>query len=162
LERLQEIVTLASQRLRSLLFELRPTELQTQGLAPALRAYLEHAKHEEGLAFTLEDRLPRDPEPELRMLIYRVAQELLINVRKHAHAAGVEVTLLTQDGRHVVRVRDDGVGFNVPNALRPRPGHLGLAALTEHLERVGGVLRVESTPGAGASVEFEIPTGLPH
>jgi signal transduction histidine kinase len=162
LERLQEVVTLASKRLRSLLFELRPTELQTQGLAPALRGYLEHAQREEGLAFTLRDRLPRDPEPELRTLIYRVAQELLINVRKHAQAAEVEVTLSSRDGRHVVRVRDDGVGFHVADALRPRPGHLGLAALTERLERVGGLLRVESTPGAGASVEFEIPTGLPH
>jgi signal transduction histidine kinase len=95
-------------------------------------------------------------------MIYRIAQELLINVRKHAQATAVEVTLMTRDGRHVVRVRDDGVGFNVPDALRARPGHLGLAALTERLERVEGVLRVESTPGAGATVEFEIPTGLPH
>jgi signal transduction histidine kinase len=162
LERLQVVVTLASRRLRSLLFELRPNELQTQGLAPALRAYLEHAKRDEGLAFTLQDGLPHEPEPELRTMIYRIAQELLINVRKHAQATAVEVTLMTRDGRHVVRVRDDGVGFNVPDALRARPGHLGLAALTERLERVEGVLRVESTPGAGATVEFEIPTGLPH
>ena len=158
LERLQESVKLASRRLRSLLFELRPPELESQGLAPALRAYLEHTSHEESLGFALEDRLGSDPEPEMRAFLYRAAQEILMNVRKHAHASSVEVTLIECNGRHLIQIRDDGVGFDVPEALRARPGHLGLAALSERLELVGGVLRIESAPGAGALVELEVPS----
>jgi signal transduction histidine kinase len=161
-ERLQQVVKLAAQRLRSLLFELRPTELQRQGLVAALRAYLQHVEREEGLAFMIDDRLASEPEPDLRGFVYRVAQELLINVRKHAGASRVDVTLSMRDGRHVVAVRDDGVGFDVAEALRARPGHLGLAALTERMQQAGGVLRVESAPGAGAMVEFEVPPGIPH
>jgi signal transduction histidine kinase len=157
LERSQEIVRLASQRLRSLLFELRPPELQAEGLGAALRVYLEHTKREEGLGFTLEDRLPSEPESERRTFLYRVAREVLMNVRKHAQATGVEVTLLMRDKRYAIRVRDDGVGFDVADALRARPGHLGLAALTERLALAGGVLRIDSAPGAGAVVEFEVP-----
>jgi signal transduction histidine kinase len=157
LERSQEIVGLASQRLRSLLFELRPPELEAEGLGAALRAYLEHAQREEGLGFAIEDRLPSEPEPEIRMFLYHVTRELLMNVRKHAQASGVEVTLLMGDGRYVTRVRDDGVGFDVTDALRGRPGHLGLAALSERLALAGGALRCDSAPGVGALIEFEVP-----
>jgi signal transduction histidine kinase len=159
IERLQETVSLAAQRLRSLLFELRPPELQTHGLVHALRAYLEHVRSEEGLNFLLDDRLPCDPEPETRAFLYRAAQEILMNVRTHADASGVEVTLMARDGTHVIRIRDDGVGFEVTEALRARPGHLGLAALSERLEQAGGALRIESAPGAGATVEIEVPWG---
>jgi signal transduction histidine kinase len=157
LAQLQETIKLSSQRLRSLLFDLRPPELEEQGLVPALRAYLEHAKSEEGLLFTLDDRLASDPDPALRAFLYGVVREVLMNVRKHAHASSVEVRLTARDGRHILRVRDDGVGFSVAEALRPRPGHLGLAALTERLELAGGVLRIETAPGAGATVELEVP-----
>jgi signal transduction histidine kinase len=157
LERSQQIVKLASQRLRSLLFDLRPPELEAEGLGAALRSYLEHAKGEEGLAFELEDRLRSEPEAALRTFLYRLARELLMNVRKHAQASRVEVTLMMRDGRYAIRIRDDGIGFDVKDALRPRPGHLGLAALTERLGLAGGVLRIDSAPGSGSVVEFEVP-----
>ena len=162
LARLQEIIKLASQGLRSLLFDLRPPQLESHGLVAALRAYLEHVQREESLGFTLDDRLAADPPPELRAFLYRVAQELLMNVRKHAQASAVDVSLMMRDGRYVIRVRDDGVGFDVAEALRPRPGHLGLAALTARLELAGGVLHVESASGAGATVELEVPPQIPH
>jgi signal transduction histidine kinase len=157
LERLQTTVKLASQRPRSLLFELLPPELEDQGLVPALRAYLEHAEREEGLGFALDDQLSSVPDHEMRTFLLRIAQEILMNVRRHAHASRVEVSLTARDGRHVIRVRDDGVGIDVAEALRARAGHLGLAALNERLELAGGVLRIESAAGAGATVEFEVP-----
>jgi signal transduction histidine kinase len=159
---LQETVALAAQRLRSLLFELRPYELQSHGLAQALRANLQYAQHHEGLAYTLDDQLTADPDPEARAFLYGVAQEALINVRKHAHASHVDVTLMVRAGCHVIRIHDDGIGFDVTEGLRARPGHLGLAALTERLEHAGGKLRVDTTPGAGTSLEFEVPVGIPH
>ena len=159
LEGLQETVVLAAKRLRALLFELSPPELPHRGLVYLLRAYLEHVESEEGLSFAVDDRLPSDPDPEMRAFLYRVTREILMNVRKHAQASHVEVALTASDGRHCVRVRDDGVGFNPAEALRARPGHLGLAALTERLELAGGVLRIESKAGAGAMVELEVPAG---
>jgi len=80
-----------------------------------------------------------------------------MNVRKHAQATHVTVSLTAIDGRHVVRVRDNGIGFNAAEALRPRTGHLGLAAMTERLRVLGGVLRVDSDTHAGTTVEFEVP-----
>jgi signal transduction histidine kinase len=157
LKRLQETVRTASQRLRSLVFELHPPELESQGLVPALRAYLEHAEREEGLEFALDGQLSATLEPELCTFLYRAAQEILVNVRKHAHASRVNVWLAECGGRHVIRVHDDGVGFDAFEALRPRSGHLGLAALSERLELAGGVLRIDSAAGAGTTVEFEVP-----
>jgi signal transduction histidine kinase len=162
IERLQGTVTVAAQRLRTLLFELRPYELQSQGLVPALRVYLEDAQHHEGLVYTLDDQLNAEPDPESGTFLYRVTQEALINVRKHAQATYVEVTLMMRAGRYVIRVRDDGVGFDVTEGLRPRPGHLGLAALTEQLKDAGGELRIDAAPGAGTTLEFEVPVAIPH
>jgi signal transduction histidine kinase len=157
LERLQGTVRFASQRLRSLVFELWPPELENQGLIAALRSYLEHAEREDGLHFTLDDQLSATPARETRVFLLRATQELLMNVRKHAHASRVDVSVTTRDGWHVIRVRDDGVGFNAVDALLARAGHLGLAALSDRLEFAGGALRIESAPGAGATVEFELP-----
>jgi signal transduction histidine kinase len=93
-----------------------------------------------------------------RGFLFSITQELLMNVRKHAHASHVEVSLTAGNGRQVIRVSDDGVGFDVPQALEVRPGHLGLAALTARVADAGGVLRIDTAPGAGATVEFEVPT----
>jgi len=158
LERLEETVKFASQRLRSLLFDLQPPELYNVGLAAALRAYFERPEQEENLEFTLDDQLTAALDPPMRGFLFSITQELLMNVRKHAHASHVEVSLTAGNGRQVVRVRDDGVGFDVAQGLRLRPGHLGLAALTARVEQAGGVLRIDTASGAGATVEFEVPT----
>lgn len=129
----------------------------SEGLAAALRAYLDHARRAEGLDFAVDDGLRSDPEPEMRAFLYGAAQEILMNVRKHAHASRVVVTLTDRDGSHLIRIRDDGIGFDVSEALSARPGHLGLAALSERLELAGGVLSIDSAPGAGATVELEVP-----
>jgi signal transduction histidine kinase len=153
----QETARVAAERLRSLLFELRPTELESHGLGSALRLYLERARRDEGLEFVLNDRLDTDPDVATRTFLYRVTQEVLMNVRRHAGATAVEVTLAAREGNHVIRVRDDGVGFDPGEALRARPGHLGLAALRERVELAGGAVRIDSAPGAGATVELELP-----
>jgi signal transduction histidine kinase len=157
LEDAQETVKLAAQRLRSLLFELRPPELERRGIGSTLRAYLEHVQHDEGLDFIIDDCLHSNPDPETREFVCRLAREVLMNVRKHARASRVEVTLTERDGKYGVRVRDNGIGFDPAEALRPRPGHLGLAALTERIELAGGAIRIETALGAGATVDLELP-----
>ncbi|GIU97435.1 MAG: hypothetical protein KatS3mg013_1238 [Actinomycetota bacterium] len=81
-------------------------------------------------------------------LAFRIAQEALANVRKHAHARTVTVEVSSRRGGLLLRVTDDGVGFDVEAAGR-EPGHLGLASMRERAELAGGELRVESGPGEG-------------
>jgi len=88
----------------------------------------------------------------------RIAQEALSNVRKHARASEVTVTLSQEDQGLLVTVQDDGKGFRPSDALeRSLPGHLGLRAMEERAHIAGGWLRVESTPDQGTRVTFWLP-----
>jgi len=145
--------------LRHLIFELRPHVLDQDGLAPALRDYLESLDAD--FEFTLEQQLQDEPDAELRVLLYRVAQEALTNIRKHAHARRVNVLLAEQDGGFLVRITDDGVGFTAPGTLQSGRGHLGLSAMRERAEMAGGWCRLLSLPGAGTTVEIWVPGRAP-
>ncbi|HXF37692.1 MAG TPA: PAS domain-containing protein, partial [Actinomycetota bacterium] len=157
LDRLQATVALAVQRLRHLLFELRPPELDRDGLAAALRQDLEHLAEDGGPAWRLEDRLVDEPEAEARLMAYRIAQEALANVRKHARAERVDVTLENRGRELFVRISDDGRGFDL--RAGPPSGHLGLTSMRERAELAGGWFRLDSAPGRGTTVEFALPLG---
>lgn len=144
-------------RLRRLVFDLRPVALDQEGLAAAIRAYLDQAHMEGGPAYELETALEAEPDPEVRAIVYRIAQEAMANVRKHAHAARVVVSLAQRDGGILVSVRDDGRGFSMEQETRPLPGHLGLAAMHERAEMAGGWLEVESAVGQGTEIQYWIP-----
>ena len=145
--------------LRHLIFELRPHVLDQDGLAPALRDYLESLDAD--FEFSLEQQLQDEPDADLRVLLYRVAQEALTNIRKHAHARRVNVLLAEQDGGFLVRITDDGVGFTAPGTLQSARGHLGLSAMRERAEMAGGWCRLLSLPGAGTTVEIWVPGSAP-
>lgn len=155
LDRLGEVVSQAIARLRRLLFELRPRVLDEEGLAAALRQHLEMMGGD--LEMHLEDRLVTEPSGESRTILYRVAQEALTNVRKHADARRVDLLLEERDGGFQISIRDDGKGFSPEEIERPRPGHLGLASMRERAEMAGGWFRLESAPGAGATVACWVP-----
>jgi signal transduction histidine kinase len=152
-----DIVRLTIKGMRHMIFELRPTVLDNQGVAPALVEYLETV----GAApeFDVEDALDDEPVGESRLILYRIAQEALANVRKHANASRVHVRLEQENGGYVVRIEDDGDGFDPPEMLRSAPGHLGLSSMRERAEMAGGWCRVHSVPGNGTTVEFSIPQG---
>ncbi|MEW6059709.1 MAG: PAS domain S-box protein [Actinomycetota bacterium] len=155
--KLEETVQEATARLRNLVFKLRPAALDREGIGPALREYIETSRREDDPEVTVHDRLEAEPSLETRVLIYRLAQEALTNVRKHAKAVHVEIDLALEHRRIHVRIRDDGVGFD-PEALgESAPGHVGLISMRERAELVGGMFRVTSSPGAGTIVEFWIP-----
>jgi PAS domain S-box-containing protein len=158
LEELEEVVGQAIGRLRSLLFELRPVTLDREGLAAAVRQYLEMLERE-GISTSLETRMSAEPPPETRALLYRLAQEALTNVRKHARADRVEVRLEERGDGIALRVVDNGTGFS-PDRQPARPGHLGLVAMRERAEVLGGWCHVESAPGAGTTVDLWIPAML--
>jgi len=142
--------------LRHMIFELRPEVLDREGLAHALREYLESlGAHFE---FRVEDRLDEEPPGEVRVVLYRIAQEALANVGKHARASRVEVLVDRRDGGYLVCVADDGIGFH-PAMVRSARGHLGLSSMRERAELAGGRCRVDSAPGEGTRVELWLPGG---
>ena len=102
LRKLQDTVGSAIGRLRNLLFELRPRVLDEEGLAPALRVYLRVLRDQTGIHTTLEDHLAEDPPSETRVILYRIAQEALTNVRKHSGASRASVSLHPRDRKSVV------------------------------------------------------------
>jgi len=140
--------------MRLLLFELRPPVLQEFGLAAALRARLQAVEARAGLVTEFdcqdEERLPPDREQEL----YRLVQEALNNVLKHAHAGRVRVRLGVANGIATLEVADDGIGFEP--ALQSAVG-FGLRGMRERVERLGGSLRIESSPGAGTCLRVDVP-----
>lgn len=147
-------------RLRGLLFELRPAGLDREGLAAALRALLERLAREGEVRFEVEDQMLREPPIEARTVLYRIAQEALANVRKHSNATRVHVTLADREDGALLRVRDDGVGFDPTAVDEERPGHLGLVSMRERAEMAGGRFRVSSTDGRGTLVEAWVPSTL--
>jgi PAS domain S-box-containing protein len=159
LNELEQTIQLSISRLRHLIFELRPPALDNEGLSAALAAYLAEADDVAGTTYMLDDRLTSQPSEGTRVILYRIAQEVLTNVRKHAGAENALVTLDARDGGYYVRVRDDGVGFTSEKSATDRPGHIGLAAIRERAELAGGWLRIASTPTDGTTVEFWIAAG---
>jgi PAS domain S-box-containing protein len=156
LDELESTIELSVERLRHLLFELRPPALDREGLSAALRAYLDQARQQAPLLYTVDDRLTTQPTPEIRLILYRIAQEALTNVREHSRAQNVRVTLERRPDGYFVRIADDGVGFSGSEDATA-PGHIGLVAMRERAELAGGWLRIESEEGVGTTVEFQIP-----
>jgi PAS domain S-box-containing protein len=153
---LEESVRQGIGRLRHLLFDLRPPTLDQEGLSAAIRLLLEHTMPKGRVEWTIEDQLSAEPLSEARTILYRIAREALANVRKHAEATRVSVVIDEQGGGFVIRITDDGRGFE-PQALEPQPGHLGLSAMRERAEVAGGWFRIESAPREGTVVEFWLP-----
>jgi PAS domain S-box-containing protein len=156
LSRLEDAVRESITRLRRLMFDLRPASLDRSGLASALRELLERWQEETHLTFTLENRLDGEPVGGIRTALYRIAQEALANVKKHAAASTVNVEVRSVGAGCRVRIQDDGKGFDVEGA-ESKPGHLGLVSMHERAQIAGGWWLVRCPPGGGTVVEFWLP-----
>lgn len=159
IEKLESSVQLSIGRLRHLLFQLAPPALEREGLAVAISTYLDEAFRETEVEYNLEKLISAEPSREIRTLVYRIAQEALSNVRKHAQARRVAVRLEESGDGLIVQIRDDGVGYSPADSEMPQPGHLGLVSMRERAEMLGGWFRIEGSPGAGTTVEFWVPIG---
>jgi PAS domain S-box-containing protein len=158
LEKLQDALSLTLSHLRQVIYDLRPPGLEDGSLGTALRVYLEQMHSETGIAYRLDDRVSAHAPNSTAQLIYRTVRVALANVRQHARAGTVTVELLDVEDGCLVRIVDDGVGYD-PADVEDRPGHLGLALIRERAELAGGWSRIESSPGSGTTVEFWIPFG---
>lgn len=148
-------------RLRDLLFDVHPATLERDGLAASLQACLERMKANGGPTFTLTVAGEDEPTPAERATLYRVAQEALANVRKHAAATHVEIAVRIDGDGTTLRIADDGRGFDARAMSLEREGHLGMTTMRERVGVAGGVLRVDSTPGAGTVLEVRLPKHVP-
>lgn len=157
LERLENRVRDSVQRLRKMVFELRPPTLDEEGLASALRLYLEEFSIETGIDYELRNELEAEPFNPTRVVLYRIAQEALTNVRKHANATKVAVTLGRRDSGVSMVVSDDGAGFDVTSDERNNPGHIGLSEMRERAEMGGGTFHIESALKKGTEVAVWVP-----
>ena len=156
IEELAELVQVSIQDIRRLIHDLRPAALDDFGLVPALREYVARYQEEQDLEVTLalpriDERLPAPVETTL----FRVVQEALANVARHAQAQWVEISLTRDPEGVTLCIADDGRGFD-PQV--PRTGaHLGLWSMHERVEQLGGRFGVDSAPGRGAELTITLP-----
>ena len=159
-----EVVERALQQVRNLSLDLRPSLLDDLGLIATLRWYVDRQAQWGGFAAQLvadpaQDRLP----PELETTCFRVVQEALTNVMRHSQAKNVRVEVHQQDAELVLRVCDDGVGFDVQAALEDamRGASLGLLGIQERIWQVGGQITIKSAPGCGTEIYAHLPLPAP-
>ena len=148
------------ERLRALITDLRPASLDDLGPEPALQALVRRVGDQTGLAIDLkvdldyeEGRSAERHLPELELAVYRIVQEALTNVTKHAHADHALVEVADRDGHVVVSVRDDGTGFEFERA----GAGFGLIGMRERAALAGGTLDIRSEPGTGTTVTVNLP-----
>ena len=148
--------------LRRVMVELRPPALDEWGLSAALSDYAKTFEEQTGIACTVQADLPGRLARAQETVLYRVAQEALTNVVKHARADHAWVTLRIGHGQVTLEIGDDGTGFVTAQAADPIAGHLGLnhfglASMRQQLEMAGGSWQVYSRPGSGTTVTASLP-----
>jgi len=145
-----------SEDIHSIAYQLHPSVLEELGLAEALRTECERKGRHGGFDVTLDlDPVPAAVGKDATLCLYRVAQEALNNVARHARARTASVVLRQVDGGLLLAIRDDGVGFE-PGEPRAR-GSLGLVSMRERLRLVNGTLDIESAPGQGTVIVAWVP-----
>ena len=157
IDRLQQLAREALDELRLLILELRPPDLERDGLAGALRKEVDMLRqlHDVEIRIEVEDGVgtgSRDPD------VLRIAQEALHNALRHAAPDHVTLRVAGHGGRLLVEVTDDGAGFE-PRDTELRSKHLGLTSMEERARSIGGRLELRSAPGAGTVVRLEVANG---
>ena len=154
---LRELVVQTLQDVRRLALELRPTALDDFGLAAALERLANTFAEQTGTAVEFESRLADERLPgDVETVLYRIVQEALTNIVKHARADHVSIVLQRKDKVVTAVIEDDGRGFA---ADAQRDGGLGLKGMKERVELVNGRFQIESSAGAGTTLVVEVPAG---
>jgi signal transduction histidine kinase len=151
----RELVVATLQDVRRLAVELRPKVLDDFGLVPALERLARTFGDQTGIGVRFEpgfadERLPSEVETAL----YRIVQEALTNIVKHAHAHNISIVLVRKPGAVMAVVEDDGLGFE---PARTRDGGFGLEGMRERVGLLEGRLQIESVAGVGTTIVAEVP-----
>jgi two-component system sensor histidine kinase DegS len=160
LKDLQTQLNRGLQSMQRFVQDLRPSLLDDLGLIPAVRSLVKGLQESEGIDAELkivggERRFP----PEVELLLFRIVQEALNNIRRHAHASEARVVMELNQDEVRVTITDNGRGFELPEEVDdlPRVGKLGLAGMQERARLLNGTLRVKSVPGKGTTLVVEAP-----
>jgi two-component system sensor histidine kinase DegS len=158
---LKNVVNTTLQDTRRFIFDLRPMILDDLGLEPTLRRYVQQFtdkfKIEVGVTINgMNGRLPS----QIEVAIFRIVQEALTNVAKHAHATHAQVSLDMNGDVIGVNVEDDGSGFNADDSKLSNPKYRGLATMRQRVEMYGGQLNLETAPGKGTRISTNLPAGI--
>jgi len=145
------------ERIRLLSHELHPAMLEHLGLVPALEFLAANVAKRTGLRITVESTMNERLPSQLAITFYRIVQESLTNVRRHARASTVRI-LIRKDGEAVrCSIIDDGIGFNPEKVMHSDLHGLGLLGIQERLNAFGGKLRIQSAEGRGTKLEITAP-----
>ena len=145
-----------------LIFDLRPTMLDHLGLVPALRWFAQSRLEPAGVRLNIKEtsasrRLPAEVETAL----FRVVQEVITNIARHAAARHVDIWFQFDNHRTTVSIEDDGIGFDmVEVTLSPDTQRgLGLMGMYERVELLGGKMEIDTAPGYGTQIQIQMPNG---
>jgi len=148
------------QGVRDLSLDLRPSLLDDLGLVPALRWYIDHQTQQAGVHAQFQaDQMERRLSPDLEVTCFRIVQEALTNIIRHAQAQDISVELLRRDDEVKIVIADDGIGFDLPRALEDAAHgkSLGLLSMQERTAIADGEIEIESKPGLGTQVRVRFP-----
>jgi signal transduction histidine kinase len=156
-DKVRELMTEIEERLRSLSHELSPPVLLELGLEPALEVLAEGVSKRWGFPVTVRSSLSSEIPATVQTSLYRITQEALTNVAKHASASCAEIDLRQSAHKLVCSVRDDGIGFDFGQEAADRRPGLGLMEIRERVAALGGVVRLKSEQNHGTDLTVEIP-----
>ncbi|MFT4682218.1 MAG: two-component system NarL family sensor kinase [Flavobacteriales bacterium] len=145
----------ASKEVRRIAHNMMPEVLMNYGLESALRDFVESVNQNSSLDFDLQLSNLKAFDQTQELMIYRIVQELINNVVKHANAKSVLIQLMQADDTLSITVEDDGCGFNVDLAMKK--SGLGMSNLKARVEYLGGTLNIDSSENSGTSVFIEVP-----
>ncbi|MDX8534630.1 sensor histidine kinase [Mesorhizobium sp. VK25A] len=156
LERAAMLVDRLNAKVHDAAWSLRPADLDRLGLRASVEDLASVLCGQLGIPCEMDlEALSSPPPAEIALTLYRIAQEALTNIGKHAAPSRVSVTAHIHDDRMRLTIEDDGRGFD--GGAEPGPGHLGLAGMRERLALVGGKLSVETARGKGTTIYADVP-----
>jgi signal transduction histidine kinase len=160
LKKVEDLAKDTSGEIRAMLFALRPLVLETQGLSAAIEMAMNKIRESDGLSLRLVGSEHGDLlNEQAQGVVFYIIEEALGNARKYSKAKIIEVRLWQEQELFVVRIQDDGEGFDIQsvNANYSARGSLGMVNMRERAERIDGSLKVESSPGSGATITLVVP-----
>ncbi len=159
LENIQKDLRLAVGEVRRFMYDLRPPALAQQGVGAAVENHCQRLAHRFGIETQIEWQSAATLSPGSDTAVFRIVQEALQNVVKHAQATRVDVRAVEEDGALVVTVADNGAGFEPDRARQLDPNHFGLAGMRARAQQIGAALEISSVPGRGTRVLLRVPLG---
>ncbi len=156
---LKSLVRANLQDIRRIIFDLRPMALDDLGIVPAISKYLDNFQDTYGIncILRIEGREKR-LLPAMEVALFRLVQEGMTNVAKHAYSSKVEVMIIYQEEWTIARIHDYGKGFDVKSAMKAPGEHFGLVGMRERVEMFSGHFSIQSSIGKGTLIELSIPT----